>query len=81
MVQTDRVIKCEKLGLVFNRVQGNEELLKQAANEMGLQVFGYIPQDESIAYHDLIGKSILGLPATSPALIAVRNIVANHILE
>ena len=81
MVQNDRVILSEKVGLVFNRVQGNEGLLQQAANEMGLQVFGYIPQDENIAYHDLIGKSILGLPATSPALIAVRNIVANHILE
>ena len=81
MVQTDRVIKCEKLGLVFNRVQGNEELLKQAAQEIGLQVFGYIPQDENIAYYDLVGKSILELPATSPALSAVNNVVANHILR
>jgi CO dehydrogenase maturation factor len=81
MVQTDRVIRCEKLGLVFNRVQGNEELLKQAAREIGLQVFGYIPQDENIAYYDLVGKSILELPKTSPALSAVNNVVANHILR
>ena len=80
MVQNDKVIQCEKLGLVFNRVQGNEELLKQAANEMGLQVLGYIPQDENIARYDLVGKSILELPATSPGLAAVRNIVAKHIL-
>ena len=50
MVQGDKVIQCEKIGLVFNRVQGNEELLKQLAQEMGLEVFGYIPQDENIAY-------------------------------
>jgi len=80
MVQNDKVIQSEKIGLVFNRVQGNEKLLKQAANEMGSQVFGYIPQDENIAYHDLVGKSILEIPATSPGLAAVRNIAANHIL-
>ena len=79
MVRNDKVIQSEKIGLVFNRVQGNEKLLQQAADEMGLQVFGYIPQDENIAYHDLIGKSILELPATSPGLAAVRNIAANHI--
>jgi len=79
MVQNDKVIQSEKVGLVFNRVQGNEELLQQAANEMGLQVFGYIPQDENIAYHDLVGKSILELPATSSGLAAVRNIAAKHI--
>jgi CO dehydrogenase maturation factor len=81
MVQDDQVIQCEKTGLVFNRVQGNEKLLKQAAQEIGLDVFGYIPQDETIAYHDLVGKSILELPATSPGLAAVRHIVTAHILR
>jgi CO dehydrogenase maturation factor len=81
MVQVDQVIQCEKIGLVFNRVQGNEELLKQAAREMDLNVFGYIPQDENIAYFDLVGKSILKLPEESPALSAVRSLVANHILR
>lgn len=74
MVESERVLQCEKLGLVFNRVQGNEELLKQAAAEMGVEVFGYIPQDEKIAYYDLVGKPIMELPA-SPALAAVRDIV------
>jgi CO dehydrogenase maturation factor len=80
MIQVDQVIQCEKIGLVFNRVQGNEELLKQAAREMDLNVFGYIPQDENIAYFDLVGKSILKLPEESPALSAVHSLVANHIL-
>jgi len=81
MVQDEQAIQCEKTGLVFNRVQGNEKLLKQAAQEIGLEVFGYIPQDESIAYHDLVGKSILKLPATSPGLTAVRHIVTEHIFK
>ncbi len=74
MAQSERVIQCEKLGLVFNRVQGSEELLKQAAQKMGLEVLGYIPHDENIAYYDLIGKPITELP-DSPGLVAVRNIV------
>ena len=81
MVQIDKVIECEKMGLVFNRVQGNEDLLKQSAQEMGLEVFGLIPQDENVAYHDLIGKPLSELPPTSPGFVAVRNIVKNCILR
>lgn len=81
MVESDRVIKCEKMGLVFNRVQGNEELLRRSAQEMGMEVFGYIPYDEEIVYHDLVGKPIVELPATSPGLAAVRGIVENWGLD
>jgi len=81
MVEKDKVIEVKKMGLVFNRVQGNDELLKQAAKDIGLQVFGYIPQDENIAHYDLVGKSILELPPESPALSAVNNVVAQHILR
>jgi CO dehydrogenase maturation factor len=80
MVQNDRVIQCEKMGLVFNRVQGSEELLQQFAQETGLPVFGYIPYDENIAYHDLLGKPLTEIPV-SPALTAVRNIVQRCIFS
>jgi CO dehydrogenase maturation factor len=80
MIQNDRVIPCENMGLVFNRVQGNEELLKQLAQELGLEVFGYIPQDDKIAYYDLIGRPIIELP-TSPGLDAVRNMVEKCIFR
>ena len=81
MVQGDRVIQCEKMGLVINKVQGNEELLEQFAQEMGLEVFGYIPQDKNIAYNDLVGKPITELPTTSPSLAALRDIAENFILR
>jgi CO dehydrogenase maturation factor len=80
MVWDDRVIQCEKLGLVFNRVQGSEGMLKRSAQEIGLEVFGYIPQDDIIAQHDLIGKPIMELPVSSPGLAAVRRIVEGHLL-
>ena len=81
MAQNEKVIQCEKIGLVFNRVLGNEELLKQSAQEIGLEVLGYIPHDENIAHHDLVGKPITNLPATSPGLAAVRKIVENSVLN
>lgn len=81
MVQREKVIQCKNIGLVFNRVQGNERLLKQSAQEIGLSVFGYIPNDEQIARHDLVGKPLLELPATSIALTAVRSIVRRNSLR
>jgi CO dehydrogenase nickel-insertion accessory protein CooC1 len=75
MVQDDKVIQVKKMGLVFNRVQGNEDLLQRSAQDIGLDVFGYIPQDETIAYHDLVGKPITELPADSPGLTSVREII------
>ncbi len=81
MVQNDKVIKVEKMGLVFNRVSSNEDLLNKAAENIGLEVFGIIPQDEIIAYHDLVAKPITDLPADSVGLSAVRNLVLNSILK
>ena len=77
MVEKDKVIKVKKMGLVFNRVQGNDELLKQVAGDTGLKVFGYVPQDEEVARYDLIGKPLSELPSTSHALAAVRTVVEN----
>ena len=79
MVEKDKVIQCERLGLIFNRVSGNEDLLRKAVQEIGLELFGMIPQDETIAYHDLVAKPITELPVDSPGLIAVRDIVMNVI--
>jgi len=34
MVENDKVIKCERLGLIFNRVSSNEDLLRKAVHEI-----------------------------------------------
>jgi len=80
LVSRERVIKCEKLGIVFNRVSGNEDVLARAAEGIGIEVLGYVPQDDAIAHHDLTGKSLLGLPDT-PALEAIRSIITEHIFD
>ena len=81
MIRDENLIECSRLGLVFNRVQGNQDLLEKAARDLELDVFGYVPQDESIAYFDLVGKPLTDLEPTSPALAVVREIVRDHILE
>jgi CO dehydrogenase maturation factor len=81
MVKVDKVMKCEKLGLVLNRVRGNEQLLTDAAKKLDLEVFGMIPFDETIAEHDLVGTPVIGLPDHSPAVAAYRQIVENHLLS
>jgi len=81
MVEVDKVIHCEKLGLVFNRVRGNEELLGDAARKMGLDVFGMIPFDENIATHDLLGTPLTELPVDSPAFAAYCEVVEKRVLR
>lgn len=80
MVEIDHVATCRRIGLVFNRVMGNEDLLKSAAQDLGLELFGLVPYDDNIAAHDLVGKPITELPDNSLGLRAYRDIVAKCIL-
>ena len=81
MVKPGRVMQCKRICIVFNRVQGNEDLLKKYAQEMGMEDLSFIPQDENIAHYDLIGKSLMDLPANSPSLEAIRHVVKNCIFN
>ncbi len=80
MVEEEKVIRCEKLGIVFNRVTGNEELLRSAAAKIGVELLGLVPQDENVTAHDLVGKPITELPVDSSGPAAVRTIVEEHLL-
>jgi CO dehydrogenase maturation factor len=81
MVDDDKVIRCDRLGLVFNRVLGNEELLSAAAARLELEVVGMIPFDENISAYDLVGKPITELPADSPSLAVIRGVVNDLVLR
>ena len=80
MIETEKIMECRKLGLVFNRVAGNEALLKDSARKIGLEIFGFVPNDEQIAAYDLVGKPITQLPADSLGQAAVREIVERCVL-
>jgi CO dehydrogenase maturation factor len=77
MVEEKDVILCGKMGVVFNRVQGDEDFLAQAAGRIGIDVLGFVPADPQIASYDLVGRALMELPGDSAALVAVRGIAEN----
>jgi CO dehydrogenase nickel-insertion accessory protein CooC1 len=70
----------DKLKPILKTMVSNQERLNQYAQEIGVEVFGFIPHDENIAHYDLISKPLLELPGTSPGLSAVHDIVKSFIL-
>jgi CO dehydrogenase maturation factor len=53
--------------------------LQEAVAETGLPLLGVVPSDEGIALNDLNGASLFELPADSPALARVRDMIAQAI--
>ena len=72
----NRIIKYKKLGLVLNRVRGNEDQLQEYIGQTGLELFGMIPEDENVTIFDLKAKPLLEIPDDSPAYIAVKKILS-----
>lgn len=81
MVENEKIVRCRKLGIVFNKVRSNEGLLKEYADDIGIKILGYIPEDQNISDYDLLGRSLLELPHESLAQRSVRDIVDNPMLS
>ncbi len=63
--------------LIVNRADDPlDPALQRAAEETGLTMLGTVPDDREIAQCDLEGTGLFDLPDTSPALIAVRDMVS-----
>jgi len=80
MIEEEKVIQCDSLGLVLNRVQGNQDMLRKAAEEVGVEILGMVPHDDEVAYYDLVGKPLTELPDDSISVAAIREIVEQHVL-
>ncbi|MBE0523441.1 MAG: AAA family ATPase [Methanosarcinales archaeon] len=69
-------LNIEKMHVVLNKVTPqNRERLQQYAADLGLDLAGVIPFDETIAQFDLEGRSLKELPSTSPAIVEIENII------
>lgn len=77
MVEKDQVVSCDKLGVIFNRANGNHELLKKSAKDIGINVFGIVSQDEEVADYDTRGEALINLSTINPAYKAIDVILAN----
>ena len=75
VIESQKIIKYKKLGLVLNRVRGNEDTLRKDAELAGLELFGSIPEDQYITSFDMESKPLLELPDDSPAYQAAGKIL------
>ncbi|MCI4625699.1 MAG: AAA family ATPase [Candidatus Magnetoovum sp. WYHC-5] len=66
--------------LIVNRVRGYENNeIQDAASKEGLQIVGYIPNDDLIFQIDLAGKSVFNISKDSPACSAFYGVLGNFI--
>lgn len=69
-------LNIEKMHVVLNKVTPqNRERLQEYAQQLGLDLAGMIPYDETIAQFDLEGRPLIELPATSPAVREMETVV------
>ena len=75
-IEKELNLKVRHMFVIFNKVTPqNHDRLNKYAQELGLEVAGMVPFDEDIARFDLDGKALSELPATSPAVIEMQNII------
>jgi CO dehydrogenase maturation factor len=75
MVSRERGLNCDRVGLVVNRVRGEQAELTEAAKQLGVPLLGMVPDDNTVREYDFSGKPLALLPADSPAMHSVHNIV------
>ena len=75
VAQVDEVMKSNRVGLVINRLKHESNFIIETAQQSGLEILGYIPEDENITKYDLVGEPLINLPDTSPSVLAVQGIL------
>jgi len=69
-------IDFKRFFLIGNRFRPEmESMLRDEAVRLGYEFVGLVPVDDNVSSFNLSGKPLLGLPADSPALVAVRDIL------
>jgi CO dehydrogenase maturation factor len=69
-------LEVKKYGLVINRIAGEESAeIEKLAENLGLTIGGFVPQDRNVFENDLAGKPIVALPDDSLAVQAVNAIL------
>ena len=71
----DELIDYDRIGVIVNRVT-NPELVGEFSSP-GVPVLSYIPADSAFAANDIMGRSVMALPADSSMLNGVREALHN----
>ncbi len=75
VIQKDETIRPGLTGLVINKLKNDDELIKECADQWGLDILGCVPDDEMLAKYDLVGKPIIDLPENAVSVIAIKKIL------
>ena len=68
-------VKVNRIGLVVNRFKGKRGPAEEMTQEMGMEILGYIPEDQNVTDYDAVSRPLLEIPEDSPSLLAIRNIL------
>lgn len=77
VIESQKIIKYKKLGLVVNRVRADDDSFDEYIARTGLNLFGRIPEDANITHFDMESKPLIELPDDSPALLAAGEVLAH----
>jgi len=75
VIRKDDSMRNTRIGLVINRLKGDDKQITESAKEWGVEILGRIPEDENITKCDATGKPLTGLPVTSPSVTAVKDML------
>ncbi len=70
----NKAVEFKSMGLVLNRVRDASEV-EDIQKRTTLNIYGSILEDDDIRDFDFRGKSLTGLPGTSPTLKVIENIL------
>lgn len=76
LVADGYVPACERMGVVLNRVPGDERSNEDLKKAFALPVYGFIPFDDEVEQFDRRGETLLNLPEGNGALQAVKRVIA-----
>ena len=76
IAEGDEAMRSARVGLVVNRMKKESNAIKEAAQQSGIEILGYVPDDENITHFDAAGEPLLKLPDSSPSVVAVEGILS-----
>jgi CO dehydrogenase maturation factor len=73
VVRENHAVGYRTMGLVLNRVR-NEDEVDAISKHIDVNIYGFIPEDETIRQYDFLGRPLLSVPEESTANRVSRDI-------
>jgi len=73
--QAKKYTNYKNLGVLINKAKGNINIITKKLHELGLPLFGSIPEDNVILEFDLEGKPLIDIPKDSISYLSLKNAI------